>query len=173
LGSHPSRLDTEEGVINRNFSRGTIEIADEASKTSKHKIEISKVRVNFTTSRADEIFISCFSVDPNVNFGNARVEVFNPALFLASLKGFLKKADIELFFGQVEYYYQESVDVSHALKKIGFMKSATFKHEAEFRLAFLLNENHEFNSKILSIAIEKRYFTFSSKDFAKYMRLII
>jgi hypothetical protein len=167
------RQDSSEGIFTREFDKGTIEIVDEATQSIKRKIPLLKASIDFTTSRAGEIFVLCFSLDPNVNFGDARVEVFDPLLFLASLKGFLKKAGIELYCGPVEYYDRKNIDISYAWKKIGFLKSNIFKNEAEFRLAFLLNEDHEFNSRILTTSLKERYFTFSSTDFAKYIKIMI
>ncbi len=164
------RRDSKEGIVTRKFTHGTIEIADATWDSGKRLIPITKANIDLTTDNAGQIYASCFSILPKTKSSDALVEVSNPEYFVASLSGMMKELDIVLKWGLIEYYDDQSVDLTSAEQKIGFMKSTYFSEEKEFRLAFLLHDNNTLKSELEKLPMKERYMTFSSKSFAKYTR---
>jgi hypothetical protein len=167
----PLRRDENEGIVRRNFYSGSVEFVDERAAIGKHTLQITRATLNLWTHRADEIYVSCFSTCPRSEPSGVTAEVFEPRLFLTKLKSFLKAVGITLFWGPIEYYDAENVEIDSAWEKARFMKSKSFEEEKEFRLAFVLEEDHRYRSQLDKLSMAQRMLKFQTKSLAEHVRL--
>ena len=144
----PLRRDEDEGVVRRNFYSGSVEFVDKHAASGKHTLQITRATINLSTHKSEEIYVSCFSICPRSEPRGVTVEVFEPRQFLVKLKSFLTVVGITLFWGAIEYYDAENVEIESAWEKAGFMKSKSFEEEREFRLAFILDDDNSYRPQL-------------------------
>jgi hypothetical protein len=99
--------------------------------------------VTLESKQADQIHVSCFSLQPQMKFGDSTIEIFEPAEFLDQLSVAFSDANTTLRFGSVSYY--DSADKFRGLPEtqIWLLKRKQYEAEAEFRISIFVNDRAE------------------------------